>query len=74
MENHETPSGIDEIWTVEQVAQYLAMSVSWVYKQAELGKLPVLRMGGARGSLRFSSGYLKRFVHAQMRGAGSGGR
>ncbi len=74
MENFETPSGIDEIWTVEQVAQYLSMSVSWVYKQAELGKLPVVRMGGTRGSLRFSSGYLKRLIRSQMRGDGSGTR
>lgn len=56
-------SGIESIWTVEQTADYLKMSTSWVYKQAECGALPCIRMGG---SLRFASFQVKRFVQERM--------
>ncbi len=58
-------SGVDTIWKVSDVAKYLSMSESWVYKQAELGELPVIRFGAA---LRFSSKAIKRFVASLMRG------
>jgi excisionase family DNA binding protein len=58
-------SGIDSIWKVSDVAKYLSMSESWVYKQAELGELPCIRLGAA---LRFSSKAIKRFVRSLMRG------
>jgi excisionase family DNA binding protein len=61
-------SGIDIIWKVSDVAKYLSMSESWVYKQAELGALPVIRFGAA---LRFSSKAIKRFVTSLMRGPNS---
>jgi len=58
-------SGIDTIWKVSEVAKYLSMSESWVYKQAELGELPCIRLGAA---LRFSSRAVKAFVRSLMRG------
>ena len=58
-------SGIDKMWKVSDVAKYLSMSESWVYKQAELGELPCIRFGAA---LRFSSKAIKHFVKSLMRG------
>lgn len=62
-------SGIDSIWKVSDVAKYLSMSESWVYKQAELGELPCIRFGAA---LRFSSKAVKAFVASLMRGPNGG--
>ncbi len=39
-----------ELWTVREVAAFLKVSTSWVYKQAEAGLLPVRRIGA---NLRF---------------------
>jgi excisionase family DNA binding protein len=61
-------SGSDKMWKVSDVAQYLSMSESWVYKQAELGELPCIRFGAA---LRFSSRAVKAFVTSLMRGPNS---
>ena len=65
MSTSEPISGIDSIWKVSDVAKYLSMSESWVYKQAELGELPCIRFGAA---LRFSSKAIKHFVKSLMRG------
>lgn len=45
------PAQAEPLWTVAQVADYLRASRSWVYHQAECGRLPSLRIGGL---LRFS--------------------
>lgn len=45
------PDTTEPLWTVREVAQALSVSKQWVYKQAELGKLPCLRLSG--GVLRF---------------------
>ena len=37
------------LWDVRDVAQYLKASVSWVYKAAERGELPCVRIGGLSG-------------------------
>ena len=34
------------LWDVRDVARYLKASVSWVYKAAERGELPCMRVGG----------------------------
>lgn len=34
------------LWDARAVAQYLGTSVSWVYRQAETGALPSVRIGG----------------------------
>jgi len=36
----------DALWKVRDVAQYLAMSESWVYHRTEQGLLPCVRIGG----------------------------
>ncbi|MFT3714048.1 MAG: helix-turn-helix domain-containing protein [Archangium sp.] len=56
----------DRIWRVSEVAQYLSMSVSWVYKAAEAGEIPCFRIGA---SLRFSSRAIKKFVESLKPGA-----
>ena len=40
------------LWDVHDVAQYLKASVSWVYKAAERGELPCVRIGAL---LRFDA-------------------
>ena len=40
------------LWDVRDVARYLKASVSWVYKAAERGELPCVRIGGL---LRFDA-------------------
>ena len=45
------PTSPERLWTVGEVADYLQASRSWVYHQAECGRLPSLRIGGL---LRFS--------------------
>ena len=36
----------ERLWTAEQVAHYLGVSKSWVYRAATDGTLPALRLGG----------------------------
>lgn len=36
------------LWTVAEVARFLAVSRSWVYQQVEAGNLPHLRIAGLR--------------------------
>lgn len=45
--NDEQP---DYLWTVDEVAQYLRVSKSWVYQHAAVGDLPCLKIAGV---LRF---------------------
>ncbi len=40
----------EKLWTVRQCAEYLSMSVSWVYKQVEANAIPHAKLGHA---LRF---------------------
>ena len=40
------------LWDVRDVARFLKASVSWVYKAAERGELPCVRIGGL---LRFDA-------------------
>jgi excisionase family DNA binding protein len=56
-----SPTGGDPLWTVAQVAAYLQASRSWVYHQAECGRLPSLRIGGL---LRFSPGAVRAYAFA----------
>jgi excisionase family DNA binding protein len=35
----------DELWTVEEVARFLRVSRSWVYKASSRGDLPCIRIG-----------------------------
>ena len=53
------------LWTVDQVAEFLSMSKSWVYKAAEQGSLPCVRIGA---SLRFFPAEIEKWLHAQRTG------
>lgn len=52
----------EALWTVGDVAGYLKVSTSWVYKRAESGELPHLRIGG---HLRFDPDQVRRWVRSQ---------
>lgn len=52
-------SSPEGLWKVADVARFLSMSTSWVYKEAEAGRLPCVRIGAA---LRFSPEVIRRFV------------
>lgn len=58
----------DELWDANDVARYLKASRSWVYHQAEAGRLPHLRIGGL---LRFEPPTVKAFARGE---ADRGGR
>jgi excisionase family DNA binding protein len=47
------------LWDVRDVAHYLKASVSWVYKAAERGDLPCVRLGGL---LRFDARAVRAFA------------
>ena len=49
----------EALWTVRDVARFLAMSTSWVYKEAEAGRLPCFRIGAA---LRFQPEAIRRHL------------
>lgn len=40
------PPGAEPLWTVAEAAEYLNVSKSWVYRAAEAGTLPHLKLGG----------------------------
>lgn len=52
----------EPLWKVPDVARYLSLSTSWVYKEAEAGRLPCLRIGA---SLRFRPEAIRRWVECQ---------
>lgn len=47
------------LWTVDQVAQFLQMSASWVYREASARRLPCKRVGR---SLRFREDEIRAWV------------
>jgi len=55
------------LWDVRDVAQYLKASVSWVYKAAERGELPCVRIGGL---LRFDARAVRVFALGRTRTRG----
>jgi excisionase family DNA binding protein len=52
------------LWKVSDVAKFMNMSISWVYKEAEAGRLPCVRIGA---SLRFSPDSIAQFVERLSR-------
>lgn len=54
----------EPLWNVAQVATFLGMSRHWVYKAAERGALPSVRLGLGRnaGSLRFRPESIRAFA------------
>ena len=57
----------ESLWDANDVAQYLKASRSWVYHQAEAGKIPHLRIGAL---LRFDPEAVKAFAHGQAERGG----
>jgi len=65
-----SPFGVERraqqtLWDVRDVARYLKASVSWVYKAAERGELPCIRVGGL---LRFDPHAVRAFAVEGVRG------
>ena len=50
------------IWDVKNVADFLKVSTSWVYKQASAGALPIRRIGGL---LRFLPDEIDRYSRGE---------
>jgi len=55
----------ENLWTVKDCAEYLSMSISWVYKQVEAGAIPHAKFGHA---LRFHPQRVREYA-ATMGGA-----
>lgn len=51
----------DRLWDAGDVARYVGASRSWVYHQAEAGRLPCIRL---LGFLRFDPQAVRAFVQA----------
>ena len=49
----------EALWTAKDVARFVSGSVSWVYKAAEAGVLPCVRIGSM---LRFEPAAVRSFV------------
>lgn len=64
MLNEQYDQAAERLWKVSDVADFLQMSASWVYKQAEAGLLPVRRLGA---SLRFSQNDIRAYVAGTWR-------
>jgi excisionase family DNA binding protein len=54
------------LWNAKDVAEYLKVSRSWVYHQAEAALLPCLRIGSL---LRFESETIRRFARGEWKPA-----
>lgn len=52
----------DKLLTVGQVADWLSISKSSVYQMVEAGKLPVIRLGSGKGTIRFEQGDILKFL------------
>lgn len=60
----------ESLWSVQDVARYLGMSRSWVYRQAEAGELPHIKLGHA---VRFVPDQIRHYAaqHAKSNDAGA---
>jgi excisionase family DNA binding protein len=47
------------LWTAREVAKHLRASISWVYKAAERGELPCIRLGAM---LRFDPAAIRAWL------------
>jgi excisionase family DNA binding protein len=59
-----TPTPTESLWTAADVARFLSASQSFVYKAAEAGKLPCLRIGAM---LRFDPQAVRAFAYGQLK-------
>jgi hypothetical protein len=61
----EPVSPAKSLWDARDVAIFLKASRNWVYLQAELGKIPYVRLGGL---LRFDPEKIKALVSGDLTG------
>ena len=64
--NHSSSLEGEPLWDAKDVAAYLKVSRSWVYHQAEAGRLPYIRVGGL---VRFDPRALR--AHIARHGTGT---
>jgi excisionase family DNA binding protein len=60
MEKLLTSEEFERLMTVQQVATWLNMSITWVYKQVEKGLLPFHRVGG---TIRFAPSEIQSYLN-----------
>jgi len=51
------------LWTAREVAKHLRASISWVYKAAERGELPCIRLGAM---LRFDPTAIRAWLGSRV--------
>ena len=56
----------ENLWTVEETAKYLQMSVSWVYRQVKEGAIPSGKLGH---KLRFHPARVREYAVAMGTGS-----
>jgi excisionase family DNA binding protein len=59
----------EALWTAQDVANYLRVSLSMVYKLAGTGELPRLHIGAC---VRFAPEIVRRFARGEVRGEPEG--
>ncbi len=57
----------EELLKPVEIAERWGVSRSWVYRAAEEGRIPHLRLGGAGGPLRFSPAAIEHFEEQASR-------
>ena len=60
---------VESLWTSEEVARYLKVSRSMVYKLGQTGELPSLRVGAC---LRFDPTVVRGYARGEVRGLPGG--
>ena len=54
---------MDDLLTIEQLAELLGVKVSWIYAQTSAKKIPFLKLGGR---LRFRRSDVERWIEGQV--------
>lgn len=54
---------MDDLMTIEQLAELLGVKVSWIYAQTSAKKIPFLKLGGR---LRFRRADVERWIEGQV--------
>jgi len=70
MAPHAEQKPAENLWDSLDVARYLKVSRSMVYKLGQTGELPSLPIGAC---MRFDPAIVREFAHAEVRGRPGGG-
>ena len=57
------PPPIESLWDARDVARHIKSSVSWVYKAAERGEVPCVRLGAM---LRFNPASVRTWLQSRF--------